>query len=143
AVSGTSRGGFIAFHCAAAESRIRQVIAFAPVTHLPALTEFAGAEKSEAVVALSPLRVADKLVGKAMWIVIGNNDTRASTDDCRALWKKVIKGWIGKSAPVPVELRLGGTSGHRLHASPAPEFGQLCAPHKEAAAWLLAQAPKK
>ena len=30
AVSGTSRGGFAAIHCAAADARIRQVIAFAP-----------------------------------------------------------------------------------------------------------------
>ena len=143
AVSGTSRGGFVALHCAAAEPRIRQVLAFAPVTNLAALAEFAGEEKNEAVLALKPIHVADKLVGKPMWIVIGNNDSRVSTDDCLALAQEVIKKSIGKVIPVPVELRLVGTIGHRLHAVPTPEFGQLCAPHDEAAAWLLAQAPKK
>jgi dienelactone hydrolase len=143
AVSGTSRGGFIAFHCAAADPRIRQVIAFAPVTRLLTLTEFAGTETNEAVMALSTIHLAEKLVGKPMWVVIGNHDTRVGTEDCLAFSQEVIKRSIGKLEPVPVELRLVGTTGHRLHASPAPEFGQLCAPHDEAAAWLLAQAPKK
>jgi dienelactone hydrolase len=138
-VVGTSRGGFAALHCAAAEPRFKQVIAFAPVTHLPALTEFAGAEKNEAVLALSPIHVADKLVGRPLWIIIGNQDLRVSTDDCLALAREVIKLSVGKLDPIPVEMRLVGTIGHRLHASPTPAYGQICAPHDEAAAWLLAQ----
>ena len=125
-VSGTSRGGFMAIHCAAADPRIRQVIAFAPVTNPAALTEFAGAEKNEGVMALNPIHVADKLVGKPMWIVIGNNDSRVSTDDCLAFAREVIRRSLGKLNPVPVELRLVGTIGHRLHAIPTPEYGQVC-----------------
>lgn len=143
AVVGTSRGGFIALHCAAAEPRFKQVIAFAPVTHLPALVEFAGAEKNEAVLALTPIHVADKLVGRPMWIIIGNQDLRVSTDDCLALAREVIRKSAGKLDPIPVEMRLVGTIGHRLHASPTPAYGQICAPHDEAAAWLLAQRPKQ
>ncbi|MES2791426.1 MAG: prolyl oligopeptidase family serine peptidase [Planctomycetota bacterium] len=143
AVSGTSRGGFFAFHCAAADSRIQQVIAFAPVTHLPALAEFAGAETNPLALSLSPVHVAHKLVGKPLWIVIGNQDLRVSTDDCLALGLEVIKLSKGKRNPIPVELRLVGTIGHRLHAVPTPEFGQLCAPHDEAARWLLGQSSKK
>jgi dienelactone hydrolase len=143
AISGTSRGGFAAFHCAAAEPRFRQVIAFAPVTHLPALTEFSGAEKNEAVLALGPIHVADKLVGRPMWIVIGNHDLRVSTDDCLALAREVVRKSIGKIEPIPVEMRLVGTIGHRLHAIPTSQYGQICAPHDEAAAWLLAQRPAK
>ena len=143
AVAGTSRGGFVAFHCAAADSRVTQVIAFAPVTHLPALAEFSGAETNEAVLALSPIHVANKLAGRPMWIVMGNHDTRVSTDDCLKFALEVIKQSNGKWNPIPVEIRLVGTIGHRLHASPTPEYGQLCAPHDEAAAWLLAQRPKK
>ncbi len=142
AVSGTSRGGFCAIHFAAAESRIKQVIAFAPVTHLPALVEFKGAESNADVLALSPIHVAEKLVGKPMWIIIGNQDLRVSTNDCLALALEVIKQSHGKLNPIPVEFRLVGTIDHRLHASPIMEFGQLCAPHDEAAAWLLAQLPK-
>ena len=42
AACGTSRGGFIALHFAAAEPRVKSVAAFAPVTDLLALSEFAG-----------------------------------------------------------------------------------------------------
>ena len=143
AVAGTSRGGFFAFHCGAAEPRVKQVIAFAPVTHLPALAEFAGAEKNELVLAQGPIHVASKLVGKPLWIVIGNQDLRVSTDDCLALALEVVKLSKGKINPIPVEMRLVGTIAHRLHASPTPEYGQLCAPHDEAARWLLAQRVKK
>ena len=139
AVAGTSRGGFFAFHCGAADPRVKQVIAFAPVTNLPALAEFAGAEKNELALSLAPIHVANKLVGKPLWIVIGNQDLRVSTDDCLALALEVVKQSKGKHNPIPVELRLVGTIGHRLHASPMPQYGQLSAPHDEAARWLLAQ----
>ena len=44
AVCGTSRGGFMAAHAMAADARIRAAALFAPVTVLPALSEFAGLE---------------------------------------------------------------------------------------------------
>lgn len=143
AVCGTSRGGFFAFHAGAADPRVRQVIAFAPVTHLPALAEFAGAEKNELALSLSPIHVASRLVGKPLWIVIGNQDLRVSTDDCLALALEVVKQSKGKVNPIPVELRLIGTIGHRLHAVPTHEYGQLSAPHEDAARWLLEQRPPK
>lgn len=143
AVSGTSRGGFFAFHVGAADPRVKQVIAYAPVTHLPALAEFAGAEKNELALALSPIHVADKLVGKPLWITIGNDDGRVSTQDCIDLSLEVIKKSKGKRNPIPVELRVVGTIAHRLHAVPTLQYGQLCAPHEEATRWLLLQRPQK
>lgn len=143
AVSGTSRGGFCAIHAAAADPRIKQVIGFAPVTHLPALSEFKGAETHPDVLALSPIHVADKLVGKPLLLIIGNDDQRVSTEACLALAWEIVKKSKGKHNPIPVELRIVGTIGHRLHASPTPQYGQFCAPHDEAAAWLLAQRPAK
>lgn len=143
AVSGTSRGGFCAFHAAAADPRVKQVIAFAPVTHLPALAEFQGAETNELALSLSPIHVADKLVGKPMLILIGNDDQRVGTGDCLALGMEVIRKSKGKLNPIPVEVRLVGTIAHRLHAVPTAQYGQLCAPHEEAARWLLLQAPKR
>jgi len=139
AVSGTSRGGFIALHCAAADARVKQVIAFAPVTALSALAEFKDAETHADVLALSPIHVADKLVGKQLWIVMGNDDGRVGTADCLALALEVIQKSKGKFNPIPVEMRLVSAIGHRLHAVPTAQYGQLCAPHEEAARWLLLQ----
>ncbi len=142
AVAGTSRGGFAALHFAAADPRVKQTIGFAPVTHLPALAEFAGAEEHPKVLAQSVIHVADKLVGKPLLLIIGNDDARVSTADCLTLGLEVVKQSKGKLNPVPVEVRLVGTTAHRLHAKPMSQYGQLCAPHAEAAAWLLEQAPK-
>lgn len=139
--SGTSRGGFIALHCAAADPRIQYVIAFAPVTHLPTLAEFSGTEKPEAAAALSPIRVADKLVGKSIWMMIGNNDLRVGTGDCIDLAREIVRKSTGKVTPVPLELHLVGTINHRLHAKATPEYKQTCSPHDEAAAWLMTQIP--
>ena len=139
AVSGTSRGGYLAFHAGAADPRVKQVIAFAPVTNLAALREFDGAETDERVQAQSPLKIADKLVGKPLWIIIGNDDSRVSTEDCLQFAQEVVRLSKGKHNPVPVELRIVGTIDHRLHAVPTAQFGQLCAPHEEAARWLLLQ----
>src|SRR5262245_37230416 len=47
AAAGTSRGGFIALHFAAVEPRVRCVVAFAPVTDLLALREFAAMKQHE------------------------------------------------------------------------------------------------
>lgn len=143
AVAGTSRGGFLAFHAAAADARVKQVVAFAPVTHLPALREFAGAEKDERVLALSPIHVADKLAGRPVWIVIGNSDARVSTSDCLELGLELVRKSKGKKNPIPVEIRLVGTIDHRLHATPKTEYGQWTAPHEDAARWLLLQRPEK
>lgn len=142
AVAGTSRGGFAALHFAAADPRVKQAIGFAPVTHLPALTEFAGAQEHPKVLAQSVIHVADKLVGKPLLLIIGNDDARVSTADCLTLGLEIVKKSKGKLNPIPVEVRLVGTIDHRLHARPMPQYGQLCSPHAEAAAWLLAQAPK-
>src|SRR4051812_4366968 len=42
---GTSRGGFIASHVAAADTRFQTIVEFAPVTDLLAVKEFKGLEK--------------------------------------------------------------------------------------------------
>lgn len=142
-VAGTSRGGFIALHSAVAEPRVKYVVGFAPVTHLPALAEFAGTETSEQVRALSVRRFADKLVGRPIWMVIGNNDVRVGTEHCVALLQELVKQSAATVTPAPVELHLVGTINHRLHASPAPQWKQTYAPHAEAAAWYLAQMQKQ
>lgn len=137
-ISGTSRGGFCAFHAAAADERIRYVLAFAPVTHLPVLTEFEGAREHSDVLALSPIHFADKLANRTMWMVIGNDDERVGTDDCIALTQAILKHAKRSPNPIPVELHVLATIDHRLHAMRKPEYKQWTSPHDDAAAWLLA-----
>jgi dienelactone hydrolase len=129
AACGTSRGGFMALHAAAAEPRVRAVVAFAPVTDLLALREFAGMEKHAATKALALARHADELAGRAVWLCIGNHDERVGTDHSIAFTRRVVAASVARKKPAAVELHVMATEGHRVHATA----------HDEAAAWLLAQ----
>lgn len=116
AAAGTSRGGYMAFHAAAGNPLIRAVAAFAPVTDISVLTEFAGQETNPVVQRLALLNVAAVLADRPAWITIGNADTRVSTDKAVAF----------AGALKRVKLRVVGTPGHN---SP-PEW------YDEAAEWL-------
>lgn len=138
AISGTSRGGFCAFHAAAADDRIRCVLAFAPVTHLPVLREFEGARDNPEVLQLSTIHLADKLASKSIWMTIGNDDVRVGTTECIDMYSALVERAKGKAVPIPIELHLLGSIDHRLHAKAAPQFRQFNSPHDEAAVWLRA-----
>ena len=130
----------MALHFGAAEPRVKAIVAFAPVTHLPALTEFKGTESREDVLRLTLLNAAPRLAGRSVWLTIGQNDARVGTDHCISLARK-----LGTAQPLTpnaqrptteipdVELRLMPTKGHTTY----PQA------HPDAAAWLSARFPKK
>jgi len=127
AVCGTSRGGFMALHFAAAEPRVRCVAAFAPVTDLRALSEFAGMEKDARAGALDLRRHAGKLAGRSVWLCIGNNDQRVGTEQAIAFTRNVVAASVAAKKPTDVELHVMPTIGHRIHATA----------HEETAAWFV------
>jgi dienelactone hydrolase len=126
AACGTSRGGFMALHFAAAERRVRCVATFAPVTDLLALREFAGLEKHAPTRALALAGSADKLADRALWLCIGNHDERVGTDLAIAFTRKVVEEAAARHQPANVELHVMPTVGHAVHATA----------HDEAAAWI-------
>jgi dienelactone hydrolase len=133
AACGTSRGGFLAYHFAAAEARVKAVAGFSPVTNLLALSEFAGLEKHEATRALNLNHQADKLAGRGVWVSIGNNDERVNTDDAIAFARKVTAAAVvkqkGRAQPIPVELIVGAAAGHTI----------VLRAHEQAADWIARQ----
>jgi len=129
AACGTSRGGFIALHFAAAEPRVKCVAAFAPVTDLLALREFHGMGKHAGTRSLAIINHADKLAGRSIWLCIGNNDERVDTDKAIAFTRKVVAEAVARKKPAPVDLHVMATEGHRVHATA----------HEEAARWILEQ----
>ena len=144
AVCGTSRGGFIALHFAAVESRVRCVAAFAPVTNLLALREFAGIEQDSPSVlrmvkSLALVNSAEKLAGRSIWICIGNYDQRVNTDYAIAFTRKVVEASVAEDKPANVEIRVLPSEGYQVrvhdngHGIPVPSA------HKEAAEWILAR----
>jgi dienelactone hydrolase len=127
AVAGTSRGGFIGLHFAAAEPRVRAVAAFAPVTNLLALREFAGMDRHPATRSLALANRAGKLAGRNIWVCIGNRDDRVNTDDVIAFTRRVVAASDARDKAVPIELHVMPTVGHRIHDTA----------HEEVAAWVL------
>jgi esterase FrsA len=127
--AGTSRGGFSALHVAAAEPRVKAIVAFAPVTNWLVVSEFAGSPADGLSASYSLVNYADKLAGRAIWIEIGNNDARVSTDETIKLARKLVELAPDKTQPVPVELHIVASVGHGLPPGV----------HVRAAEWLRGQ----
>jgi hypothetical protein len=69
---------------------------------------------------------ADRLAGRPIWICIGNNDERVSTDDAIALTRQIVQASGAQRKPALVEIHVMTSLGHRIHATA----------HPEAAAWI-------
>lgn len=129
AAAGTSRGGFLAFHFAAAEPRIRALGGISPVTELRALREFTESKQPKAADALALKTLVTRLVGRPAWISIGNHDARVDTDAAIALSRALVAAAPADAAKIPVELIVNAVPGHRSTEQD----------HKLLAAWLLEQ----
>ena len=79
---------------------------FAPVSDPAALSEFKGRENLPLVKALSPVNRADKLAGRAVWIVIGDQDERVSTGKAIELARAITTASIAQKVDSKVELRV-------------------------------------
>lgn len=129
AACGTSRGGFLAFQLAAYEPRVRCVGGISPVTDLLALREFNGTTNRPAAEALALVNLARRLAGRPVWICIGNDDARVSTDAAIAFSRALVASAPAGRENTPVELLVHAGSGHRSTVQD----------HERLAAWLLAQ----
>ncbi|MHB1456613.1 MAG: alpha/beta hydrolase family protein [Armatimonadota bacterium] len=109
---GTSRGGFMAFHFAAADSRVRCAVGFSPVTDLLALREFSGSSLDGRAASLSLNRFVPKLAGRALWICIGNDDQRVGTDSAISFARSAAKASVAVKKAVQVDLHVTESIGH-------------------------------
>lgn len=81
-VSGTSRAGYLALRLLAADARVAAAAVYAPVTDWRDLTEFAAERERDDLAATRLSEFADGMVGRPIFIVIGNHDERVSTASC-------------------------------------------------------------
>jgi dienelactone hydrolase len=135
AVQGVSRGGFCALHFAAREPRIQAVVGISPVTNPLALKEFNGVTAAQ-VAGFSLDDILEKMVGRPVWISIGNADDRVSSEDCIGFTRRLVattQRLQPKLNLIPVHLHVGVSAGHR---SPDDAYAA-------AADFLLARFPKK
>ena len=88
---GGSRGGFLAYHFAASDKRVKSVAGLAPVTELRALVEFEGMGDHELTQSLALIRHAPRLAGRHVLVIIGDQDERVGTDHAVAFARSVSR----------------------------------------------------
>ena len=108
AVSGTSRGGYLALYLLAHEARVTAAAGFAPVTDWRVLSEFSADVQRAEVCALALADYATRMAGRAVFMSIGANDDRVGTKDCMALRDAL------KEAGAKVEFVLTDDAGHTM-----------------------------
>lgn len=129
AAFGTSRGGFISFHFAAADRRVSHLAGFAPVTDLLALAEFAKMTNEQPARVLGAVRIVDRLVDRNLWLIIGSTDFRVSTQRTMEFTERMIEAALAQGRPPTIELHVQPSDGHRVPP----------ASYESAARWLLKQ----
>ena len=117
AACGVSRGAFLAFHFAATDVRVQSAAGISPLTDLMALREFTGTTKPDAARKLSIVNLAPALAGRAIWLSIGNNDSRVDTDLAISFTRACVRATGERTKQhdprVPVELIVAPAGGHR------------------------------
>jgi len=118
AVTGTSRGGFMAIRYAAFDQRIKCAVGYAPVTDLRRLKEFDLALDVPSVDSMSLEAYVPQLVGRPILIMIGDRDERVGTDAAYLFARKLSEAAVATDVPSQVELRiLSEPRGHSMPSS--------------------------
>jgi esterase FrsA len=121
-VAGLSRGGFIAAHLAARDSRLKTVLGFAPLTQPKPLEELKSfPELSFDQISLTS--IAEKLIHTRLRFYIGNHDMRVGTDACFHFIHHLTEVAFNHGIRSPtIELMIYPSIGHKGHGTPPHIF---------------------
>jgi dienelactone hydrolase len=118
AVSGLSRGGFIASHIAAANPKIGSLLAFAPLTQLSYAQHFETSEGLAFADALNVHHLVDKLIHTHVRFYIGNRDLRVGTELSFQFIRDLAKTAYEHHIRSPqAELIISPSIGHKGHGT--------------------------
>jgi predicted esterase len=92
------------------------------------LTEFADMQDNALAEALALSNGAANLVNKRIWISIGNDDQRVSTEAAISFSRAVVRACAAAKVPANVELHMYAQPGHSVPLRA----------HKDAAQWFFA-----
>jgi len=128
AACGTSRGGFLALHAIIHDSRVKCAAVFAPVTDLSVLREFKSTSEYQLVKDFNLITRAKDLANRKVWILIGDQDKRVSTDHAVQLAREISKESRKQKSPSRITLHvLPEPRGHTIPDGAA----------RMAASWIL------
>jgi len=128
AACGTSRGGFMALQLSAVEKLVKATAAFCPVTELIALYEYKDINNHDFVKSLSMKAKADQLIGRSLWLIIGDRDERVGTDNTIKFAREVTNLSLEQSKDADVTLIVQPEPGGHTTPAHSPE---------KAAKWIL------
>lgn len=106
AACGTSRGGFLAMRFAAHDKRVKCAAGYSPVTDLRKLSEFRNATSVAGIDSMSLEAHVDRLVGRPIFIVIGDRDDRVGTDAAIEFTRALSAAALTANVPSGVELHV-------------------------------------
>jgi len=129
AVTGLSRGAFVASHLAAQDSRLSCLLGFAPLTTPRPAEEF-DFVISPSVSQWDLIQVVPHLISKNVRFYIGNHDTRVGTDNCYQFIRHLTQTALAQGMRSSLaELTIYSSVGYKGHGTPSSIF-------KEGAQWL-------
>lgn len=132
AIAGLSRGGFMATHLAARDSRFKTVLGFAPLTQPQPLEEM-HSHSIDSLERISLISLVDQLVHTQLRFYIGNRDTRVSTEACYQFIRALTEAAFTQGIRSPqVELIVYPSIGYKGHGTPPSIF-------EEGAEWIKRQ----
>lgn len=135
AAGGISRGGFMATHLAAVDSRIGWVVGFAPLTTFFSIKGGDAYHDHPLIASYSLISKVDALVDRKLIYYIGNHDFRVGTDRCFDFIKSLTdKAYECENRSPEVEMVIYPSIGHKGHGTPPEVFAA-------GADWLLARIP--
>jgi esterase FrsA len=111
AVSGLSRGAFIACHVAALCPQITHILGYAPLTRLSYAPE------------LNLETLVSKLVNRNLRFYIGNNDIRVGTENVFSFIHTLAKeATVRRIRNAPIEMIIGPSKGYQGHGTSPDVF---------------------
>lgn len=117
-VSGTSRAGYLALRLLAEDKRIAAAAVYSPVTDWRDLSEFTVEKTRADLAAIRLSKFSDKLAGKPVFIMIGNQDDRVSTASCSHFYGDLVAANTRHAfKDSRLCFRLKNAPGHRTFAS--------------------------
>lgn len=136
AVSGLSRGAFIACHVAASIPDVGTILGFSPLTELTFAKEFKNLRENPLAEALNLKHLIPSLVGKTLRFYIGNLDIRVGTHRCFHFIESLAQESFHHKIRSPqVELFIKPSIGQYGHGTSKETF-------HEGAAWIVQQLEK-
>jgi len=87
-------------------------MAFAPVTDLFSLSEFAGLKQNSLVQQMSLVHAVQALSDRAVWITIGDTDTRVDTEKVVSFVRALERAKTADGVQRNIALQLVPTEGH-------------------------------